>query len=78
MNKLISLFKKVGTWFTPKRRKSFYVAATAIGGALLAAGVLTPDSINNATGNLNTLSNAILALTGVLAALNVNSSDGDQ
>lgn len=66
------MFDTVKAWLTPNRRKAIYVFAAAVGTLLVALGVVTPDMIDKGTDALGIVAGAVLALTNLLAALNVN------
>ena len=62
---------KLKAFFTPQRRKAIYALGGALGALLVACGVLTPEVIDKTVDSLALVTGVILALTNLLAALNV-------
>jgi len=69
------MIEKIKAWFTPARRKAIYVFGGAIGVFMLAVGFVSPLTVSKAVDILTTISGFVMALTNLLAALNVPKTD---
>lgn len=66
------VYLAVKVWFTPARRKATYKLSIAILGLLFAAGIITPEMVEQFQGGLISAGAVVAALVNILALVNVN------
>ena len=69
------IFKAIGDWFTPSRRKAVYQLSIAVLGVLFAAGVITPEMVEEFKAGVVSIGAVLAMLVNILALANVNPID---
>lgn len=66
------VYLAIKTWMTPSRRKAVYRVSIAILGLLFAAGIITPEMVEQFKAGVVSIGAVLAMLVNILALVNVN------